>query len=141
MNCFTCSKEDNYWIVSEDHYNEEFNNWQGPIHNVQLRLQNLKEKRKTEDTCTKYSGSDKFNGIPREGNPAITIKSYKDQCRNHTIRNGVWDLFSLPDPQNEENKWDLLLHWSRFPLKYMKRHVKIIQKSSEVDQYVDENLM
>ena len=22
MNCFTCSKEDNYFIVPEDHYNE-----------------------------------------------------------------------------------------------------------------------
>ena len=22
MNCFTCFKEDNYWVVPEDHYNE-----------------------------------------------------------------------------------------------------------------------
>ena len=33
MNCFTWSKEDNGWIVPEDQYNDEFNNWRGPIHN------------------------------------------------------------------------------------------------------------
>ena len=48
MNCFTWSKEDNAWIVSGDHYNEEFKNWKGPIHNGQFRSQTLKEKRKTE---------------------------------------------------------------------------------------------
>ena len=31
MNCFTWYKEGNYCIVSEDQYNEEFNNWRGPI--------------------------------------------------------------------------------------------------------------
>ena len=36
MNCFTCSKEDNDWIVVEYQYNEEFKNWRGPIHNVQF---------------------------------------------------------------------------------------------------------
>ena len=34
MNCFTCSKENDYWIFPEDQYNEEFNNCKGPIHNV-----------------------------------------------------------------------------------------------------------
>ena len=65
MNCFTWSKEDNDWIVSGDQYNEEFKNWKGPIQNCQFCLQTLKEKRKTEETCSKYAGSAKFNGIPR----------------------------------------------------------------------------
>ena len=65
MNCFTCSKEDNDWIVSGDQYNEEFKNWKGPIHNGQFCSQTLKEKLKTEETCSKYAGSAKFNGIPR----------------------------------------------------------------------------
>ena len=30
MNCFTWSKEKNYWIVPRDQYNEEFKNWRGP---------------------------------------------------------------------------------------------------------------
>ena len=36
INCFTWSKEDNYWILPNDHYNEEFKKWQGPIHNGQF---------------------------------------------------------------------------------------------------------
>ena len=79
MNCFIWSKVNNDWIVPYDLYDDEFKNWRGPIHNGQFRPQNLKEKRKTEETCSKYAGSAKFNGIPREGKPAIPIKFYKDQ--------------------------------------------------------------
>ena len=64
-NCFTWSKDNNYWIVPEDQYDDEFKNWRGPIHNGQFRSQTLKEKRKTEETCSKYAGSAKFNSIPR----------------------------------------------------------------------------
>ena len=67
MNGFTWFKENNDWIVPGDQYNEELKNRQGPIHNGQFRLKTLKEKRKIEETCTKYSGSTQFNGIPREG--------------------------------------------------------------------------
>ena len=74
MNSFTWYKEENDWIVPEEHYNEEFKNWRGPIHNGWFRLYNFKEKRNTEDTCTKYVVSAKFNGIPREGKPSILIK-------------------------------------------------------------------
>ena len=58
----------------------------------------------------------------------------------HMIRNGIWDVFSLPDPRNEKNNWDLLLHQSRFPLDYMKRHIQSLQKGSEADQYIIQNL-
>ena len=74
MNRFTWYKENNDWIVPEDQYDEEFKNWRGTIHNGQFHSQNLKEKRKTEETCSKYAGSVKFNGIPREGKPEIPIK-------------------------------------------------------------------
>ena len=77
MNCFTWSKEDNDWIFPGDQYNEELKNWQGTIHNGQFRSQTLKEKRNTEDTCYKYAGSAKFNGIYRERNPEIPIKYCK----------------------------------------------------------------
>ena len=69
MNCFTWSKANNDWIVPEDQYDEEFKNWRVPIHNGQFRSQTLKEKQKTEETCSKYAGAAKFNGIPRERNP------------------------------------------------------------------------
>ena len=75
MNCFTWSKDKNNWIVTEDQYDEEFKNWRRPIHNGQLFSHTLKDKIKTEETCYKYVGSAIFNGIPREGKPALTIKS------------------------------------------------------------------
>ena len=75
MNFFTWSKVNNDWIVPGDQYDEKFKNWRGPLHNGQLCSQTLKEKRKKEDTCSKYAGYTKFNGIPREGKPAIPIKS------------------------------------------------------------------
>ena len=86
MNCFNWSKENNDWIVPEDKYDEELNNWRGHIHNGQFHPQTLKEKRKTEETCSKYAVSAKFNGIPREENPVIPINSYKDKCREYMIR-------------------------------------------------------
>ena len=66
INGFTWSKENNYWIVPGDQHNEKYKNWRGPVHNGQLHSQTLKQKIKTEDTCSKYAGSAKFNGIPRE---------------------------------------------------------------------------
>ena len=90
--------------------------------------------RKTEETCSKYAGSVKFNGIPREGNPAIPIKSYKDQSREHMIKNGMWGVFSITEPQNKEKEWDLLLHHSKFPLEYAKGLVQSLLKGSEADQ-------
>ena len=128
MNCFTWSKQNNDWIVPEDQYDEEFKIWIGPIHNGQFRSQTLKEKRKTEETCSKYASSAKFNGIPIGGKPSIPIKSYKYQCREHMIRNGMWDVFSLPDPRNKEKRWDLLIHQSIFSLEYVKRHVQSLLK-------------
>ena len=56
------------------------------------------------------------------------------------IRNGMWDVFSITDPLNKEKKWDLLLHQSRLPLECVKRHVQSLQKGSEEDQHVVQNL-
>ena len=58
----------------------------------------------TEEICSKYTGSVKFNGIPRERNREIPINSYKDQCLDHMIRNGMWDVFSTKDRQNKERR-------------------------------------
>ena len=52
----------------------------------------------------------------------------------------MWGVFSLPDPRNKEKKWDIILPQSRFPFDYVKRHVQILQKGSESDQYVIQNL-
>ena len=44
--------------------------------------------------CNKYTGTVKFNVIPREGNMAINIRSYKYKWHKNMIRNGMWN-FSL----------------------------------------------
>ena len=136
MNSFNWSKQENDWIVIGDQYNEQFNNWQGLINKGQFCSQNIKEKINTEETCSKSSGSFDFNGIPREGNPEIPIKSHKDKCRDHII----WDVFSLTDPPNKDKKWEILIHQSRFSLEYIKLYVQSLQKGSEADQYVVQNL-
>ena len=41
------------------------------------------------------------------------------------ISNGMWEIFSLPDPHNLEKNWDLLLNQSRIPLDSVKHHTKI----------------
>ena len=52
----------------------------------------------------------------------------------------MWDIFSISDPYNKEKKWYLLLNQSIFSLDYVKRHVQSLQKGSEVDQYVFQDL-
>ena len=52
----------------------------------------------------------------------------------------MWYIFSHPYPHNTEKKWDLLLHQSRFPLDCVKFHLQSLQKVSESDQYVVQNL-
>ena len=52
----------------------------------------------------------------------------------------MWDVLYLPDTRNKDKKWYLLLHHYRFPLEYVKRHVQSLQKGSEADQYVVQNL-
>ena len=96
--------------------------------------------RKTEETCSKDVGPVKFNGIPREGKQEISIKYYKDQCREHMIRNGMWNVFYITNSQKKEKEWDLLLHHSKFPLEYVKSHVQSLLKGSEADQYIVQNL-
>ena len=50
-------------------------------------------------------------------------------------------LLSITDPLNKEKKWDLFLHQSIFPLEYLKLHLYSLQKDSEDDHYVVQNLM
>ena len=134
------TKKENDLVVPGGQYNEYFKNWWGPIHNGQLQLNNLKDKRNKGDTCTKYAGSESFNDIPREVNLAIPIKSHKYQFREHMLRNGIWGFFSLPDPPNKYKKWDILLQQYIFILDWIKHHVKSIHKGSKSDEYVVHNM-
>ena len=52
----------------------------------------------------------------------------------------MWNFFYLTEPRNKEDKWDLIINQSRFTLDYVKRFVQSLQKGSEADQYVVQNL-
>ena len=56
------------------------------------------------------------------------------------IINEIWNVFSLPAPHNKQKNWYLLLQHTRYPLEYVKHHVKSLQKGSEAHQYVIYNL-
>ena len=56
------------------------------------------------------------------------------------ISNGMWYILSLPYPHNQENKQDILLHHSWFPLDYVYLNLKSLQKVSEIGQYAVQNL-
>ena len=56
------------------------------------------------------------------------------------IRNGVWNVFYIAEPQNKEKEWDLLLHHTKFPLEYVKGLIQSLLKGSEVNQYIVQNL-
>ena len=88
----------------------------------------------------KDAGSNKFNGITWEGRPAIPIKSHKNQCREHMIRNGMGDVLSITDSRNKEKKWYLILYQYIFTLEYMKHHLQNIHKDYKADNYVVQNL-
>ena len=56
------------------------------------------------------------------------------------IMNGMWDVFSIIEPQNKGKEWDLLIYTSKFPLEYVKGLVQSLLKGSEADQYIVQNL-
>ena len=95
INLFTWYKKYNDWIVPGGQYNKKFKNCQGHIYTVQLHAQYPKKNISTERILSNFSGSIKFNRITREVNPEIPIKYYKNQFREHMIRNGFWDIFSF----------------------------------------------
>ena len=57
------------------------------------------------------------------------------------ISNGIWDILFLTDILNQEKKLKLLLHHSWFLLDWIKLHIKILQKYSNSDQCVVQNLI
>ena len=81
-----------------------------------------------------------FNAICRKVNPKIPIKYYKYQCSEHTNINGMWYVLYIPDPFNQENKWDLLLNQYTFLLEYVEQHINSLKGGYDADQYVIQNL-
>ena len=112
----------------------------GPINNGELPANYFKKKSRTERICSKFSSSVNFNIIPRKLNTEIPIKSYKDQCREHMIKNGMGDVFSLPDPRNQDNSYNIFINKYIFTLYCMKIYFKGLKWGSKAEQYMFQNL-
>ena len=76
---------------------------QGPLHIGQFRPTDYKSISRVKDACTKFEGTARFSGnlSPKHenGKPVMTLKTFKDMARTHMIQNGMWDIFSVPDPR------------------------------------------
>ena len=44
------------------------------------------------------------------------------------IKNGMWDIFHIADPQNAAKSWNLFTNNSRFNTSYIKRYIKELRK-------------
>jgi len=128
------------WIFPEDLVVEGAARIQGPMFDGMYRSAVLKYKRLTRETCTKYVGDVKFNGIaPKDGSKAnVSIVDYKAMLRQHHIRNGMWDIFHLQD-QKSKKYYDLFAHHARFSLEEVKQLVENTLVSRKCP-YINENL-
>ena len=124
INCFTCSGKDNDLVVSGDQYNNKSKKWRGTIHNGQLHSQALRKMIITERICFKFLVYIKFNGIPRDGIMEIPIKPYKYQFHEHMVKNGMFEVFSLLGPHNQDKTWDLFINQLIFTQDYVKIYIK-----------------
>ena len=104
LNFFTWSMEDNYCSSLEGQYSGDTESWINPFHSMKLRVQAFKEKINTEETCSKYSGFVKFDEITIKLNPKITIKYYKDQYCDHTIRVGIYYPYQNIETKGRSDK-------------------------------------
>ena len=82
-------------MIPQINFNKNNYNWRGLVYNGKLHCQEIKGKHKYENNCTKYEGTS-LNGIPKDVNLTVTIKSYKDQCQENTIKHSMWDIFTPP---------------------------------------------
>ena len=132
------------WICPSASYDPNAPNHQGPVHPGQYHPRSVKEEKKVQASCTGFTGA-KFSGISLgkagKGGNSYSVKTYKDSVRNHMIKNGMWDMFFLPDPTNKDIKWDLFYNHSRFPLKTVIQIVENMKKDATVcDSFGLQNL-
>ena len=138
--CYTWSISESKWMIPISQLNTSYTRMKGPVHPGQYRPKGVKEERKTKEACTTFSGI-RFSGVPKEGKGSIPIRTYKDQCRSHMIRHGMWDVFNFSDPKNPSMHCDLFKKHSRFSLAYVKAEVAKMQTDKgRVDSYIIQNL-
>ena len=125
------------WEIEPDMYHSGWTNQKGPVHVGQYRPRGVKKETKTEDICTEYNGPKQLDFF-QEGKKSMAIKTYKDFCRTHMIKSGMWDVFHWEDPLNATIKHDLFLSHSWFPLSHIKSNIDGIKAAA--DKYALNNL-
>ena len=135
-NCWSWDQTAQKWLIAQDTFQTTWQNMKGPVHAGQFHPTSVKEQLKTKEACVKFEGTRMSN--PEEKGNTTSLKTYKDQCRAHMIKHGLWDVFYIPDPKNSAVKWDLFRHLGKFPLTYVVTYVETLR--STADQYALHNL-
>ena len=143
VNCYSYNENSKKWEISTVTHKATASDIKGPNHPGQFRPQNHKAFLKTRNLCVTYDGV-KFAGIPSKekgGKSTIAIKVFKDICRRHMIVTGMWDVFSIPDPDTSTNKkWDLFKDHARIPSKHVTKYIKDLKDDVGTDSYALQNL-
>ena len=136
INCWSWDQKEDEWTISSAAYKDTWTNNQGPVHAGQFRPTDVKGQKAAKEKCTTYSGTPFSN--PEEKGARTNLKTYKDMCCRHMIKNGMWDIFNMPDPRDPAKKWDLFYHLGRFPLRRVSAYIDTIRRTG--DKYVIDNL-
>ena len=61
--------------------------------------------------------------------------------RDHMIKNGMWNIFYLPDSCNENLSWDIFYNHAMFPLKHVSKMITELKADTTcIDTYGLQNL-
>ena len=136
VNTWTWSEDDSDWVIDPSIHKPSLKNIRGPSHAGQFRPLGADDQTSTQSSCSKYKGT-LLQNIEGKG-LSMSLKTYKDTTRKHMISQGMWDVFSIPDPKNKQVKWDLFSHLGRLPLDAISQHVKDLRANA--DKYIIDNL-
>ena len=138
---YTWDQDNEKWIFPTALFDRSWPKIKGPNHPGQFRPLGFKDSCKTQELCITYSGT-KFNGLPtsKDSKANIPLKNYKDECRQHMIKQGMWDVFNIPATAGSKS-WDLFKDHGRLPFEHVKNHIEVLRKDeTRADSYVIQNL-
>ena len=112
-NCWSWCQKDEIYKIQMVNYNDTWTHLQGPVHAGQFRPTSVKGQQLTRTTCVSFSGTLLTN--PEDEGSTTSLKTYKDQCWQHMITNGMADVFTIPDPRNNNKSWNLFDKLGQIP--------------------------
>ena len=111
----------------------------GPVHVGQFRPQGTKAEQRTLSNCTSFDGVLYYGVKAKEGEPKMSLSTYKNNMRKHMIENGMFDIFMYRAADG--TKYDLFKNHSRVTVAQLQQYWEtIIVDPAQCDQYVRENL-